>query len=56
MRRSPVDPECPTDLAIARNKATAREPLNLQYCPTSPNAEGCRCVVSTDDDLFDGDS
>ena len=56
MRRCQVELERSTAWAIARNEAAAREPLNLPYSPTSPDVEGCKCVVSSDDDLFDSDS
>ena len=41
-----------TAWAIARNEALARVPLNLPYSTSSPDVEGCRCVVSSDDDLL----
>ena len=56
MGRHQVKLERATAWAIARNEAAARGPLNLPHSPTSPDVEGCRCVVSSDEDIFDSDS
>ena len=48
--------ELSTAWAISRNEAAARAPLNLPYSRASPDEEGCRYVVSSDDELFDSDS
>ena len=45
-----------TASALAGNEAAAREPLDLPYSPTFFNVEGCRYVVSSDDELFGNDS
>ena len=42
--------------STAWEQGSSEGPLNLPYCPTSPDVEGCRCVVSCDDDLFNSDS
>ena len=56
MRRCQIELEHSTAWVLARNDAAAREPLDLPYSPTSPDVEGCRYVVSSDDELVGSDS
>ena len=56
MRRRQIELERSTAWAYARNEAAAMEPLDLPYNPTPPDEDGCRYVVSSDDELFGNDS
>ena len=56
IQRRQEEQEHSTAWALARNEAARRLPLDLKFCPTSPDVGDCRYVGSSDDELFGSDS